>query len=294
MGIILVITQSCEKESDKPTMDFFWVIEGYTVTFTSVVTNTDSYLWDFGDGTTSTEAHPVHTYEVSGDYDVTLTVKGNGKEGSYTKSFRILPTDFEIICGGSSKTWILSTAYVSGVNGAGSTAADLSVSYELMEGILYPFGLGAEYENEYTFNADGTMTIDNKGGTALSAIIYGMMSGLPIVPSADPQSWPFCSMTIDPPSEATWSLNTDDLTVDCATFSFSTGGTTEETVTWSGERWLQFGGGGFLGYLDFRTEVFIKELGLEYMETAHFLTNSPDYGGKPGMMVHFRFVPKDE
>lgn len=34
---------------------------------------TDSYFWDFGDGTTSTEANPVHTYSEDGGYLVTLS-----------------------------------------------------------------------------------------------------------------------------------------------------------------------------------------------------------------------------
>lgn len=33
-----------------------------------------SWLWDFGDGNTSTQANPTHVYLVSGTYDVTLTV----------------------------------------------------------------------------------------------------------------------------------------------------------------------------------------------------------------------------
>ncbi len=33
-----------------------------------------SYLWDFGDGKTSTERNPVHTYEKPGAYKVTLTI----------------------------------------------------------------------------------------------------------------------------------------------------------------------------------------------------------------------------
>ncbi len=32
------------------------------------------YLWDFGDGTTSTEAYPTHTYEEDGPYAICLTV----------------------------------------------------------------------------------------------------------------------------------------------------------------------------------------------------------------------------
>ena len=38
--------------------------------------NSVSYLWDFGDGTTSTEKNPLHEYAKSGYYTVTLTAKG--------------------------------------------------------------------------------------------------------------------------------------------------------------------------------------------------------------------------
>jgi gliding motility-associated-like protein len=34
--------------------------------------NADSYWWDFGDGTTSTEFDPIHYYTEEGVYDVTL------------------------------------------------------------------------------------------------------------------------------------------------------------------------------------------------------------------------------
>ncbi len=35
--------------------------------------NADSYLWDFGDGNTSTEPNPQHVYFVSGNYTISLT-----------------------------------------------------------------------------------------------------------------------------------------------------------------------------------------------------------------------------
>lgn len=44
-----------------------------TVKFFNESTDADSYLWDFGDGTTSTEVNPEHTYTDRGNYDVTLT-----------------------------------------------------------------------------------------------------------------------------------------------------------------------------------------------------------------------------
>lgn len=40
--------------------------------------NPDRFHWDFGDGNTSTEKHPSHTYSIPGDYPVELTVfRGN-------------------------------------------------------------------------------------------------------------------------------------------------------------------------------------------------------------------------
>ncbi|MBF7150021.1 collagenase ColA [Bacillus toyonensis] len=40
-----------------------------------------SYLWDFGDGNTSTEANPTHAYEKEGTYTATVTMKDDkGKE----------------------------------------------------------------------------------------------------------------------------------------------------------------------------------------------------------------------
>ncbi|GHE81852.1 hypothetical protein GCM10011501_07760 [Thalassotalea profundi] len=37
----------------------------------------DSYLWDFADGTTSTEKNPSHTFSTVGSYDVSLTLVNN-------------------------------------------------------------------------------------------------------------------------------------------------------------------------------------------------------------------------
>lgn len=42
----------------------------------------DSFCWEFGDGETSTEEHPVHTYQEDGDYTVTLTAGGPGGSDS--------------------------------------------------------------------------------------------------------------------------------------------------------------------------------------------------------------------
>ncbi len=45
-----------------------------TIRFFNESTDGDTYLWDFGDSTTSSEVNPVHTYTRTGNFDVTLTV----------------------------------------------------------------------------------------------------------------------------------------------------------------------------------------------------------------------------
>jgi len=57
-----------------------------TVRFTDESTGpiTD-WLWEFGDGTTSSQQHPSHTYAAAGLYTVTLTVTGPGGQNSHTR-----------------------------------------------------------------------------------------------------------------------------------------------------------------------------------------------------------------
>jgi len=45
-----------------------------TVTFTDKSANATGYLWDFGNGETSTDQHPVANFTAPGTYEVTLTV----------------------------------------------------------------------------------------------------------------------------------------------------------------------------------------------------------------------------
>ncbi len=65
--------------------------EDPSVTFTA---NTDgsepfSYLWDFGDGQSSTEASPSHTYMQGGAYTVTLTLTNDAGSDSRTATVNV-------------------------------------------------------------------------------------------------------------------------------------------------------------------------------------------------------------
>ena len=55
-----------------------WAPVSYSMTFYPLFNNSPTgYLWDFGDGSTSTLTVPSHTYKHPGDYKVSLTVTDN-------------------------------------------------------------------------------------------------------------------------------------------------------------------------------------------------------------------------
>ena len=64
-----------------PVADFDTIYPGcepHTVQFASNSLYGDSYLWEFDDGSTSTEFEPLHTFTEPGLYNVKLTVTGDG------------------------------------------------------------------------------------------------------------------------------------------------------------------------------------------------------------------------
>ena len=91
---IITVFASCKKsEDDKvtPIIDPVVVIPQSTAKFDSETElflnqdlllknnseNAETYLWDFGDGTNSTQKEPIKQYAASGDYVVKLTTNGN-------------------------------------------------------------------------------------------------------------------------------------------------------------------------------------------------------------------------
>lgn len=65
-----------------PVPDFTWNpsagCQPHKVTFTNTSLHAQSYEWDFGDGSKSTQEHPEHTYAHEGKYTVSLVATGPG------------------------------------------------------------------------------------------------------------------------------------------------------------------------------------------------------------------------
>ena len=75
---------------DDPVADFDYQIDELTVDFDNLSADADSYLWDFGDGETSTATNPFHIYDEDGIYDVTLTAFNDCGTDFYSVEIEII------------------------------------------------------------------------------------------------------------------------------------------------------------------------------------------------------------
>ena len=71
-----------------PDVSFEYLREQRKIYFNATVTNTTSVVWDFGDGTTSTQSNPTHVYSTPGNFSVRLI--GSNSCGSDTFTTQIL------------------------------------------------------------------------------------------------------------------------------------------------------------------------------------------------------------
>lgn len=111
--ISVVALQACKKEetATKPVPIASFTFSSDTnmrapvkVLFVNTSKNGATYLWDFGDGTTSTEDNPKHIYTQGGTYTITLTATGAGGTHTTTKTIIIdnAPTKVTVV-----KIWLM-------------------------------------------------------------------------------------------------------------------------------------------------------------------------------------------
>lgn len=75
------------------TAEFEYIAVGTEISFIDGTENAIDYLWDFGDGNTSTVSNPVHRYAKGGNYDVTLTASSFCNTETFVMS--ISPVDLQ-------------------------------------------------------------------------------------------------------------------------------------------------------------------------------------------------------
>ncbi|MFK7844462.1 MAG: PKD domain-containing protein [Rhodothermales bacterium] len=148
-----------DDQPQPPVASFFFDITFLTVEFTDSSSDdgfVDTWLWDFGDGATSTEQNPTHVYESAGEYVVVLTVTDNEALSSSTTqqlSVENLPVEippvaaFEFLIDAKEVTFTDQSTDSDGV----------IISWEWL------FGDGATAEEQhpvYTFAAAGTYVVE--------------------------------------------------------------------------------------------------------------------------------------
>lgn len=152
---------ACENDDEpaaEPYADFEYEISEANpleVTFTNNSTNSETYMWEFGDGETSTEENPVHEYSQGGTFDVVLTATNT--DDVSTDVTKTINLGSNMLAGSDSKTWKL---YREGTSmGVGPNPEGARSWWSLENDGSRP----CVYKHEFTFHFDGTFEFNDNG-----------------------------------------------------------------------------------------------------------------------------------
>lgn len=99
----LLVFSSCGKK--KPVACFALPIDRFEVgeqyAFKDCSVGASEYLYDFGDGNTSANASPTHTYNEPGDYNISLRVKGKKGEDELKRQVTVFNLDLTVFVVGT-------------------------------------------------------------------------------------------------------------------------------------------------------------------------------------------------
>ncbi len=147
-----------------------------TVTFTNQSSPTQtltSYLWKFGDGSTSAITNPEHTYTTTGYYTVALTAYAGAAQDTITKTDYITATS-----GGPAATLLTTT---------------ISYTYDALQRLTGATASGATtYTFAYAYDAVGNTTVATRTITGTVATNYTYNAANQLVTAQaidDPITW---------------------------------------------------------------------------------------------------------
>lgn len=194
IGLMLLLTlslfmSSCTKEQERPefplSAELFYSIAEKQVAFTALTHSAVEWNWDFGDGNSSSLQNPVHMYQDGGYYDVTMTaIDANGQQVTQNATLAVALTPYILLTGGptaNGKTWKVSAGH-SPNDKLVNSDPELSLLDEDIPALptgafdLY-LGLPEIYEDEFTFQFDGSYSMDTKDGGAFGGIVYALLTG---------------------------------------------------------------------------------------------------------------------
>ncbi len=151
----------------KPNAQFDFTENGNTISCTNTTTDATSYLWDFGDGATSSAKDPTHTYTSDGIFAIRLTATNANGTSTIAKDFYYTTTALAdltdaMLQGGAWKVRVEDKSIFVG-DGLGH-----SNWWSVPMGFLTGAGVGGDdwsciVDDEYTFGSGGVYTYATKG-----------------------------------------------------------------------------------------------------------------------------------
>ncbi len=148
-------------EDTAPNASFQEEVTDFTVAFTNFSQNATNYSWDFGDGNSSTDESPSHTYDEAGTYTVVLTATNDaGDSDDFSKDLNITDPDeaLTLLTGTESKTWKLYREGTSMQLGPNSTNPG-----GWWTGLTNDGSRNCLYEQTFTFTRSGDYIFDDGG-----------------------------------------------------------------------------------------------------------------------------------
>jgi gliding motility-associated-like protein len=168
-----------------------------TVNFTDQTTPAaTSWLWNFGDGQTSTAQNPSHTYTTTGNFNITLTVTSGGScPGSTTKNAFVTVHPPTATIGGILAACTKGTGSLSTINPAANVNAVDGVATYAWTAPGSNEGSSTSATPGFTYNTAGTYTISltatTTGGCTTTAT-QSVTIGTPVSPAFTPSAITVC------------------------------------------------------------------------------------------------------
>ena len=145
------------------------------VAFTNTSTDAAGFEWDFGDGSSSGDYSPTHTFAEAGSYTVKLTVVNSSGSDETVKEITVL----DLISGNLPGEWVMVSE--AGALAVGPTAGSAEWWFNSEADLTTR---ACFFDDVYTFGTDGSFSISMDGETWLE-VWQGVGSdqcGTPVAP----------------------------------------------------------------------------------------------------------------
>ena len=278
----LMLSSCADEKLEFPTSArIFYSVVDRQAAFTALANSANTYSWDFGDGTTSTEKNPVHVYSSGGYYRVILSVQGKTGTDADTAVLAVDLTPYVLLTGGptavNGKTWKLAGGHSKDkfADANQNLSGTAGVPDPLPSGVFGSIGMGEVYEDTYTFYFDGTYKHDVKAdGAAFGGIVHQFLTdgGANLV-NTNGSSYGLCTAKFTPETSATFTFTESE---DFPVLSVY-GAPPNYLVTHKGVKTLSFSGKEFIGFWDVQRKVIVQEVTDNSMRLVMFMAASDVY-----------------